>query len=327
LETNILATSDLQATTLSAEVLDSRQSLTLPGDITVDTLTTPSLTASRLIGQTGTATDLADDPSLTASALRVTGDATVTTLVTSEGTTNDATVTTLVAPNVVNLAPQSVNEYTSGVTVVPWPADAIYARVEATGGGGGGGGTSSTVNSSGGGGSSGYARFFITPDLVAQYTGLTIDIGTAGAAGAVDADGSTGGTTTITLNGAPSQVVCTCPGGGGGLTGANGAAGGAAGAAPTLTLVQGHSEPGTVGYNSWFFTAPEVTNFNGGLGGASKLGNGGEGATPNSNPGFPAVAGVSGGGGGGGARDSSGPAFPAAGGSGKCIIVWYNGFV
>ena len=301
-----LVQNDLVAGTLTTEELET------------ETLLAPELTAETLSANSTSPTIQAD--AVTTASL------TANSAAASTLTTADQTYTgILVAPNVVNALPSSVTQYTSGSTVVPWPAGVVLACVEATGGGGGGGGlTSGITTSAGGGGSSGYARFWITPDQITQYTGLTVVIGAGGVAGPLNSPGGTGGATTVTLNGTPSQLICTCLGGGGGLTGPNGAVGGTPGAAPTLALVTGTTTAGSPGWNAWFRTSTSPTNMNGGSGGDSVLGTGGYGAATSGST-FNALPGIDGGGGGGSSKDSIN-GQPAAGGAGKCIIVWYTGF-
>jgi len=241
----------------------------------------------------------------------------------NQTTVDNLTVTDqLTAPNIIQPAPVSVVDVTtSGSTFVPWPANVIYAEVEATGAGGGGGGQGSSSDSGGGGGSSGYAKFTLPNSLITLYTGLTIDIGVGGAGGSGTGSGSAGTATTVTLQSGAPLLVCTCGGGGGGIAGSSTAAGGTPGATPVLAGVTGIALTGRYGHNS-----RNAGSANLGLpannGADGVLGIGGRGAYAVG--GGVAQAGLYGGGGGGGNNTSSQPG--AAGGDGRCILTFYTGY-
>jgi len=326
-----LTTQTLDANVVEAQQAKTRDLFVDPGSgqpIQVNDLVVADLNVDQLVAETITADTLKTEEVENLMVTTLTADTVTATTVTATDYTTDnvAVSTTLTAPNVINLVPTAVQDLNvAGVTVIPWPAGTVSAQIQVVGGGGGGGGpTTPAISSSGGGGSSGYALFTLSPAQIAAYTGLTIDVGTAGAAGADNADGSDGGTTTVTLNGSPSLVVCSCPGGSGGLIGSNDGVGGDGGATPTLTQVVGQVEPGRPGQNAWINLGSVANNSNGGMGGDSRLGSGGDGGSDGGPP-VDARAGVGGGGGGGGATDN-GKRLAAAGGPGRCIIVWYGGF-
>jgi len=294
----------------------------LEGDVAANTLTADQVTALGVTADTVTVDNLDLENPL--SALTVTDTATANTTTTTDLTVTNLTINntwTFGTPVVVNPVVLSVTDVTaSGVTVVPWPADAVLAQVEATGGGGGGGGPGSNNDAGGGGGSSGYARFWVTPTQIQTYTGLSIDIGTGGAGGTGTNDGVTGNPTTVTLDGGVPLLVCTCPGGLGGLDGNSYGRGGAAAAAPTLVSVLGYSTAGRYGFRGRD-SGNTLSKYPGGNGGISVFGSGGRGSYDFA--GGNAIAGTFGAG--GGAGHTSNFTFQgAAGGAGRCIVTWFG---
>lgn len=194
------------------------------------------------------------------------------------------------------------HSYGGGTSSWTVPPCVNYICVELWGGGGGGGGNSSgTGNGAGGGGGGayGYGCYAVTPGTV-----LTITIGAGGAEGLGNANGSTGGTSSV---GAPISISAT--GGSGGVSGNGTGAGGAGG-----TSTAPSNASGIAGY-----ARNGSTNGGGGGQGANAGGNGGIGGdagdgTDGGNPG-------AGGGGSCGCGDVSNH-NGGAGGAGKVIITW-----
>jgi hypothetical protein len=166
------------------------------------------------------------------------------------------------------------------------------------GGGGGGGGSTGTASGSGGGSGS------VGGKLVTLTGSMSVTIGAAGV-GAIDTDGTNGGTSTF--------AGMSCPGGGGGgkYVGGVAAVPGSAGAAPTGTDVSAVGREGATPQYSgssttkiYSFVVNGTTGSGGGgnsgqnLGGGSGIGTGGNGS--GSGNGGDATGYGSGGGGSGG---------------------------
>lgn len=124
---------------------------------------------------------------------------------------------------------------TSGTFTVPSDVGVIW--LDGCGGGGGGGGGNSTPGGGGGGGGAALAVQNAGPLPVVPGSAMSITIGAAGTAGAIDGDGSSGGSTIIVLDGLTLTLRlgnygikggAVNGGGGGGISNAtNGGTGGA----------------------------------------------------------------------------------------------------
>lgn len=208
----------------------------------------------------------------------------------------------------------AVQRFTANGTYTPTPG-ATMAIVEAVGGGGAGGGVGATgvgfAASGGGGGAGAYGKLFVASGLASQT--VTIAAAVAGSTG----NGANGNTTSF-------GALLSCAGGGGGTSGvgANTASitssGGVGGAAPSGTLVVSLAgEAGTPGYNL------SATSSYSGRGGASTLGQSGNGVGVNATIVLSGNTATGFGSGGGGAvAINSGVAALGGNGAPGIIIVW-----
>jgi hypothetical protein len=180
----------------------------------------------------------------------------------------------------------------SGTWNVPVGVLLAYGKVIG-GGGGGGGNNSGPVSHGGGGGGGGVAEGFFTPSALEA---VTITIGSGGAGGSIDSDGTAGTTTSI---GAYLVANGGSAGGGGHVIGD----GGLSGIGTTGDILSGLGD-GSTGH--------AVSGGTGGAGGGPG-GRGVRGGEGGDAPGY-------GGGGGGGSAGGTG-----AGGAGKdgLVIIWY----
>jgi hypothetical protein len=158
--------------------------------------------------------------------------------------------------------------FTSGGTFTT-PSDSttstIYRYIMCGAGGGGGG--SSTAGAAGGGGAGALAIGTFTG--VSASTGITITVGSGGAAGtSAGGNGGTGGNTTI---GSPVSVTVNGGTGGGGTTGSSAAAGGSGGSLGSGSPA--YSMPGMRGNGGGFGTGGVILI--GGMGGSGPFSGGG----------------------------------------------------
>lgn len=124
---------------------------------------------------------------------------------------NGAVTLAKLASSILQWNTTTVNS--NGTFVVPSGVITLIVEAFGGGGGGGGGGSASAPGGGGGGGAPVFSRIL---SVTAGET-LTIVIGTGGAGGAAQVDGTSGVSTTIT--GGTSGLLLTCIGGGGGGSG------------------------------------------------------------------------------------------------------------
>lgn len=194
--------------------------------------------------------------------------------------------------------------FTTSQTYTP-SAGTTRVIVEIVGGGGGGGNTTNTngtqVSVTGGGGAGGYARSYLT----SGFSGVSITIGSGGAANTGGGTSSFGGLLSATGGAAGPNGPAVVPG----AT----ALGGTGGVGSSGNLLNAKGNDGGIG------VAGALTSFVSGYGGASAIGAGGAGQPTTTGGGVGAISSGSGGGG-ALAGTSVGVQVGGAGASGLCLV-------
>lgn len=203
-------------------------------------------------------------------------------------------------------------------------AVSAFSATVVGGGGGGGGGQAVYINGSvcGNGGGGGAGGYVATLSNVTPTSDLSIIVGAAGKGGAAKTDGTSGGTSSISVN---STVLVS-------------SAGGSAGSAGKSTLNAyssggtGNGNGGKGGYDGYGGTAPTngTGDFGGGGGGGCVMSSVSSGGSPYGGAGHTTAAnggnatGYGGGGGGGGAKYPGAEYLGGDGGNGVVILSWTN---
>lgn len=200
----------------------------------------------------------------------------------------------------------------------------IVIEVQAQGGGGGGCGATSAVQNcvAIGGGAGSYAKVRYT--TLANFSGATVTIGTAGAGGAAGANnGVAGGVASFILAGGGSNASISCPGGTQGLgsgpfTATTGQVIPGNGAAATCTIANGTTIMNVAGAGANLGVSAGVLGQDvSGSGGSSILGSGGVPSSGNNN----GAVGTGNGGGGSAGVGSNGAATAGGNPSVGVVIV------